>query len=307
MIRFCVRAALTGLLALPACTVFRDSAEELKLQENSGFDISQVLKSIADRYVQQGEIKKAADLLARIVSLQPENRPLLVEHANLAARAGRWSEAAESLSLAVELDPTDHWGWYHLAPLLVETGQLDRYRTHCREMLDRFEEEGWLITGRVIQFCVFLPDTVDDWDRLGELSQQFSKQATNPNHRDGREATKGVCDYRAGKTGEAIVWLERSVDQLPESTKVRYLLFLAMAYQKEGRTEEALRRFQEADALLQPRFENLKTTPLGNSWHDWLAGWILRREAEALIHGNGRRRSQVPIGTAPRIAPKPQN
>ena len=48
-----------------------------------------------------------------------------------------WKLAAADFAEALEINPAYHWPWLRAAPLLIEVGDLDGYREHCRAMLAR--------------------------------------------------------------------------------------------------------------------------------------------------------------------------
>ena len=51
---------------------------------------------------------------------------------------GQWKEAASDLAKAVASDPANVWDWLQLASVLVESGDVARYRDHRQAMLARF-------------------------------------------------------------------------------------------------------------------------------------------------------------------------
>src|SRR5262249_48605050 len=57
---------------------------------------------------------------------------------NFLARTGRWHEAQEAIARAIELEPDNHEAYHELAPLLVQSGDLEAYRQLCQRIRDRF-------------------------------------------------------------------------------------------------------------------------------------------------------------------------
>ena len=69
-------------------------------------------------------------------------------------------------------------------------------------------------------------------------------------------------------------------------------LWLALANQRLGRTEEARRWLSRAQAWLDRYRDGMPPhaeEELGLHFHNWLEAHVLRREAEALIQPAGRR------------------
>src|SRR5205823_10406698 len=93
---------------------------------------------------------------------------------------------------------------------------------------------------------------------------------------------RGMLDYRAGRYAPAIESLERSramVSALPGATSD---LFMAMAYQKIGKRDEAQSHYKEAAKLVQldrprPGIDLIVT------FENWLVEQIALREAQAMF------------------------
>lgn len=67
----------------------------------------------------------------------PNELELLRARASLRGRHSMWKDAAEDLPRILDQDPTGHWSWYRLAPLVRKTADPQRYRSHCVEMRER--------------------------------------------------------------------------------------------------------------------------------------------------------------------------
>src|ERR1041385_8918506 len=59
-------------------------------------------------------------------------------HGSVCARTGDWKDAAADFARLILLEPTNHLHYHSLAPLLVATGDLKGYRSHCAAEIRRF-------------------------------------------------------------------------------------------------------------------------------------------------------------------------
>ena len=90
------------------------------------------------------------DFLTPSAESQPKSAGLLRSRGNVRARTGHWKEAAADFSRAVEFEPENHETYHSLAPLLVQSGDLEGYRRHCArpwrasvEPMIRSSPNGW--------------------------------------------------------------------------------------------------------------------------------------------------------------------
>ena len=166
----------------------------------------------------------------------------------------------------------------------METGQKERYREHCRAMIERFRDAPPADMGKAVIGAFWAPDTVDDWKALEDLVER-SLQVSD-RMLPYRLQARGMYCYRAGRFDEAIEWIPRGSDQVAKSAKGAATAALAMAYHQDGQTAKAIETLTEAEALLATGFDNLRAGgQLGEDWFDWLATRVLFREAVGLIRG----------------------
>src|SRR2546423_10291490 len=92
---------------------------------------------------------------------------------------GHWTEAAADLSKAVELDASDHQVWHFTAPVLVQSGQIEAYREHCRRSLERFGATTDPPTAeRIAKDCLILSSSGVDLEVIGKMADT-AVMATN--------------------------------------------------------------------------------------------------------------------------------
>lgn len=203
--------------------------------------------------------------------------------ANQLARAGTWREAAAEYARALEIYPDEHWNWFVSAGLWVETKDLDGYRRHCRNMLDRFgDTEDGSIAERTAKACLFIPDGLPDDARPAALATKAVD--SNPNFAWFLLA-KGIAEYRGGNSEAAVTWLEKT--KQGQSNNVHSLalaeLFLALSHHRLGNGDTARRSLADAAKIIDQQLPQPDSGNIGDGWHDWLMCHIVRREAESLL------------------------
>jgi serine/threonine protein kinase/tetratricopeptide (TPR) repeat protein len=192
--------------------------------------------------------------------------------------------AIASLSKAVELRSEDFWAiWYPLALLHLNTGRSKEYRTLCETLLERFgqanDPDVWV--GRI---CSLAPDAVADPARPVQIAEKGL--ARHP-HDTERAGVLGETLYRKGALDAAVQRLEASIRAARGFDGHRRKLFLAMAYQRLGRTAKAAQLLREAVAWIDKNGqEKLAQGAELNEPLPWslrLDLQLLRREAEELL------------------------
>ena len=100
-------------------------------------------------------------------------------------------------------------------------------------------------------------------------------------------ATQALSEYRCGRFENAVkVASECLADpHCPAGCRPLASPVLAMAHYRAGHTEEARAALQAAVEDLSKGWFDDTRKDLGGSWHDWLIGHILLREARGLIEG----------------------
>ena len=137
--------------------------------------------------------------------------------------------------------------------------------------------------------CTLAPDAVPDPSLPGRLAQKELQASA-------REfwslAEQGALAYRAGRFRQAVPLFEQSLRADPRSGRaVLNWLWLALANQRQGKSEEARRWLSKAQAWLDQYRDGMPAraeAELGLHLHNWLEAHTLLREAEALIQPAGR-------------------
>jgi tetratricopeptide (TPR) repeat protein len=267
---------------------FRDALADLSEAIKLDPADQNLFSNLANYYIQQRGISKTVDLFAQLVEQQPENRELLKQHANLAARTGRWSEAAESLSKAIELDPTEHYEAFQLASVLLQNRDEEGYRKLRSELLKRWgSTTDPAIAERIAKVCLLLPAEGEELKTAIAMADLAIQAGPGHNLYRYFELAQGLAEYRNGDDYEAAVTVLQSsrskFQKGGETYRAIDELLLAMSYQKLNQSDKAQELFQSAAQLILNDLPSLKDGDLGGGYHDTLFCWILHREASEVV------------------------
>jgi hypothetical protein len=99
-----------------------------------------------------------------------------------------------------------------------------------------------------------------------------------------------MMEYRAGRFDIAADCLLKSAEtETMKEARATPQLYLAMAYYRMGRTEEARVTLADAVRRVDGQVARVGDPDLGTYVHEWMENWLIcqiaRREAESLIEG----------------------
>jgi hypothetical protein len=179
-----------------------------------------------------------------------------------------------------------------LGILLIHTGEIDRYRAHCRAMLKRWaatEQNGE--ADQTLKMIVLLPagrHFKADAKQLARLAKVAVSGDKNVDWFEWWMLAKGLHDYRTGKYQGALAACRESRRRVPKTKGDAQALasldlaIEAMALHRLGNKAGAKRALAEAKSnalILVPGIDS------GGWSYDWLTAHMLCREAEGLIAG----------------------
>ena len=211
----------------------------------------------------------------------------LRRQADALAGRGKLSEAAADMAKAVELDPTDHWYWFVLAPLVVENGDVQGYHKLCQAMLARFgATNDPSIAERTAKVCLLLPVAVAELATASRLSELAVADGKDSPWLPYYQCTKGLSEYRQGRFTSAVDWVQKALASPGVIARdVQASMVLAMAQQQLNQPNEARATLAKGRELAETNLPKLDSGDLGPDWHDVLIANILMREAQGLIEG----------------------
>jgi eukaryotic-like serine/threonine-protein kinase len=202
---------------------------------------------------------------------------------------GRMQEAAELCSRWVKAGPDSYITWYKATTFFLFIGEVERYRSGCREMLDRFaKRDEPEVAASTALVCALLPDSVPDFSRVERLERSFEGPEKQPPHGSwimakssiGYRAgiAKSLIDYRAGRYRQVLDGLENQIHPDGDFMHATAFAIVAMAHQRLGHPDQARIALQSSRAIV--------ARPLsdeGRRSTEWEHCQILLREAEQML------------------------
>ena len=299
----------------------RKAVEILKSGASQGRGLSaEPLRVLRDVLMDEHKFAEARELfessLPRELGLRSESAELLRIRADFWARIGDWHAAVADFSKLVKLEPDNHEGYYSVAPLLVQTGDLPAYGRFRGQILTHFGAitNDSSMAHRMGRVCLLLPASGPELmaaTSLADLSVILGEGHINE---PWCLFAKGLADYRRGRYASAVDWMEKVQEQkiLPGQGRRRHLsaqsyAVLAMARHQLDQADQARAALDTAWAIMQeerdlalgtgtgrgetgaavglmqkemPRLEGGEMT---GGWREWLIAYSLMKEAEALI------------------------
>jgi tetratricopeptide (TPR) repeat protein len=194
-----------------------------------------------------------------------------------------WGKAVACYAETLELAPTDDGElWFEYATSQLLAGDRPGYRRACAHMLARCQASK-VRSYLAARACTLAPDSADDPELPRRLSQGELQGSKNEFWSLTEQAALHV---RAGRFQDAIPLLEGSlrVDGRPGRAVLNWL-WLALAYEKQGKAAEARRWLNKAANWLdqQEGQKPLDANFMGAHPHNWLEAHVLRQEAEARL------------------------
>jgi tetratricopeptide (TPR) repeat protein len=196
-----------------------------------------------------------------------------------------WDRAADGYARALKRVPTDDGEfWFEYAALLLLSGDRPGYGRACVHMIRARDKEGGPRAYHVARACTLAEGAVAEASLPGRLAQGELQE-------NGKQfwslTEQGALAYRAGQFQDAVPLFEQSLkaDAKPGRAVLNWL-WLALANQRLGKTEEARRWLSKAQAWLAQYRDGMPAPAdeeLGLDLHNWLEAHVLRREAEALL------------------------
>ena len=131
---------------------------------------------------------------------------------------GLWKQAIADFAAAFRLEP-DALDGMRLGILLVHTGEIDRYRTHCRAMLERWAStEKNFEADRTLKTILLVPDFKADAKQLARLAKVAVSGDKNEAWFGWYLFSKGLYDYRTGNYADALANCRESRRRFSENT-----------------------------------------------------------------------------------------
>jgi tetratricopeptide (TPR) repeat protein len=223
---------------------------------------------------------------------------LLQQRGWVCAQFEQWALAASDLTKAIALNPDDHYNWYLLAPLLLETGDPGDYRKHCHAMLVRFgATNAPPVAAQTAQACLLLPLDGADLSVASKLAETAVTVRKDDPGIVSYQLVKGLAEYREGRFQTAAEWVQKALEQpgtVPDYNRdAEAYSLLAMARHRLKKAGEAREALSKATDLAREKLPRLHSGDLGPNWYNWIIAQTLLREAKALIEGGSKAADQT--------------
>jgi tetratricopeptide (TPR) repeat protein len=194
-------------------------------------------------------------------------------------RFGQWSNAVADYSKLIELDRSNEWNYLWLAPLLVQSGDLEGYHRLCAEVLAIFggtKDPG--VAEPMSKACLILPAAginLEAVARLADMAAARDKGAWD-------ELAKGLAEYRQGHFASAIDWMRKVLaDPSVDSRNAEVYLVLAISLHQSGKLAESRAALDKAAQIIETKRPKVGNDDFGAI--DWLIAEALMKEAKGLI------------------------
>jgi tetratricopeptide (TPR) repeat protein len=118
------------------------------------------------------------------------------------AEAGRFQDAAADFEQGIQINPSEHMAWFFLTSLLIQNGDMDKYRMNCKEMLRLFSDTtDGSAAERIAKSCLWVPGALDPQDAAlaAALADKSVALTTEGEFWPWRRMAKGLAEYRRGR------------------------------------------------------------------------------------------------------------
>jgi len=209
------------------------------------------------------------------------------------ASLGHWQSAATNLTWFIAVNPSNHWNWFLLAPILIQAGDLSGYRKESQAMLARFgETHDPEIAERTAKVCLLLPSavTTQELATVGNLAERAVALGTNSPWKYWFQLTEGLAEYRQGQFSSSVETMQRIQKDFgaggnSDDCEASSYMILAMGLQKLEKTQEARAALSQGLWIVHTKLPALNAKDLGPGWNDVVITYILMRQASEMIGG----------------------
>ncbi len=238
----------------------------------------------AGRLLSQGLFEQAEQVVSDIPLTIPQGAIFYNALGEVYGRRGDWAGAIRNFTRSVTADPTNHWPYDYLAPLLVQTGDWGAYRKHCERALSQFGETGDpAVAERIAKDCLMLAPPTASLERLVKMADRAVAAGPNDSSWPYYAFVKGLAEYRAGHFAGALEWLQKvAPDEGVPTRTVQAYATMAMTEYQLGQTNAARATLAEGIKMAEAKLAQ----PGRIDWNDQLIAQFLVREAQGLIPGS---------------------
>jgi tetratricopeptide (TPR) repeat protein len=223
-------------------------------------------------------------LWADVAALAARDPVAKFERARTHVARTQWKEAAKCYAEGMELEPTDDGElWFEYAAVQLLSDDREGYRRACAHMLARCHPKGPMRPYLVARACTLAPDSTDDPELPGQLSQDELARSPTAFW----SLTERVALQLRGTPTQEVVFVlgqNLAADGRPGRAVLNWL-WLALAHHRQGNIAEARLWLGKANQWLNQQGNRMPrdTRDLGLHRHAWLEAHALRKEAKGLL------------------------
>jgi tetratricopeptide (TPR) repeat protein len=307
----------TALQQARAAEVKANSAR-LELEKfNERLNASTILLASGRAHADAERWADAYGAYTEATTTQPRYFLVWLERGRLNAKLGRWAEAASDFAQAINIGcPVEQAELSGVPQLLFYAGKLRAYEQLCQQLSHSDETDPFAVAIRGQLMGEVPPSTAAELADRVERMLAVARDGRGSPHRGinggGDSGPKspqpfamkrhkysdmlyganlyiaGWAHLRAGNDGRAIERLEESNEATWFGRGIAYPL-IAIAHHKSGRAEDALRSFEQSQALLDRLLDEGVKRSRGSPsipWIDWIEFLQNHREASIIVKGH---------------------
>jgi serine/threonine-protein kinase len=259
------------------------AARAMKLWQLSR-DLAPVRDENALATLDPDERREWLSLWAMVAVLVEREPGATIARARACVARRDWTKAAELYSAGLALEPTEDSNiWFEYAAAQLLAGDRPGYLRSCTHMLARAPVAPNMRKYHAARACTLAPGSTPDLEAL--LRLLHSELGSNSGQ-FWALTEFGALFARSKEVSAAPPSLFRSLlaDGRPGRAVLNWL-WLALAYQKMGNTDEARRWLDKATEWLDQQGDRMpvESEDMGSHRHNWLEAQILLREAKKLL------------------------
>ena len=260
----------------------------------------------------------AYEAYTEATTVQPKYFLVWFERGRLNAKLGRWAEGAADFAQAIRIGcPVDQTEFSGIPQLLLYAGETTAYEQLCEELRSLKDDpfavaiRGQLVGDISQQTAADLAERVERMlsasrtggdlqhrgDNQGKYSSLGSSHPLPKKQNKYLDMFYGANLYIAGWAHLRAGDYEKAIHRLEESNSEKVVWFgrgigcplIAIAHHKMGRAEDAVRWFEQSQALLERWLDDSVGQSKGAPsipWIDWIEFLLNHREASILVKGH---------------------
>jgi len=222
----------------------------------------------AKAYTKLGDFERAIADFGEAIRLNPRKVWTYATRAQTYAKQGEFERAIADWDQVITLRPDPWSARVNREIVSLESGDVERYRRVCRELLREYADtDDANVALNIADLCKQAPDAVEDWS----LPIQLAEKALELRPNLGIPNALGGLLYRAGRYEDAAGRLQQSMELFSGGEgNCWHWYWLAMTCQQLGHSDEARKWLEKAEAQYEQQRTNLKL-------------YRLRREARQVV------------------------